>query len=161
MMKAKGCATIKAPCHVHWSESERMAVVQIGKAASSTLGHFFKKTFEDAEMRDCARLPRDAIVGAFFRDPVEHFFSGYEEAVYRLVNQVGRRAQDDMVPAKISQDITGYNDRLKYWEGSKTATQTFHDYVLHGHKVERPLIHTCTGTARVWRISRGSTGSAV
>ena len=163
MMNVQYCATIKAPCHVRWSESERIAVLSNPKAGSTTLGWLFEKTFEDAQLRNCKGLPKDTVVGAFFRDPVERFFSGYDEAVYRSItgqyNERNYRRRE--VPAMIRQDIEGYNDWHKYWEGSKTATQTFHDYVLHGQKVERPLIHTCTGRARVWRISRGSTGSAM
>ena len=152
-MKAKGCATIKASCNVHWSESKKIAMAQIAKAASSTVGQLFKKTFEYAEMKPCAGLPRDAIIGAFFRDPVEHFFSAYEEAIYRIVNKARSRAKDDMVPAMIRQDIKGYNDWLKYWEGSKTATETFHDYVLHWHLVERPFDkHLYCQSSRVERL---------
>ena len=137
----KGCATIKAPCYVHWSEREKIAVLQIAKAGSSTLRWLFEKTFEDAKSRPCKGLPRDrdTVVGAFFRDPVERFFSGYDEAVYRCVGPKEYKGREDEVPVMIRQDIEGYNNWHKYWEGSKTATQTFHDYVLNGHNVESPF----------------------
>ena len=149
---AKDCATIKAVCNVHWSESKKIAVVQIGKAASMTLGKLFKNTFEDAEMRACAGLPKDAVVGAFLRDPVELFFSGYEEAINRIsINQ--DKGREDKVPAMIFQDIKGYNDSRKYWEESKTATQTFHEYVLHGHNVAKPFdTHLIQQSSRVAQL---------
>ena len=152
-MKFQNCTTFKAPCFVHWSESERIAVLQNPKAGSSTLRWLFEKTFEDAKMRTCKGLPKDTLVGAFFRDPVEHFFSAYDEAVFRSIGKYDGR--EDEVPAMIRQDIEGYNDWHKYWEGSKTATQTFHDYVLNGHKVERPFnVHLEQQSSRVVRLER-------
>ena len=156
MIIDKGCVTIKASCKVHWSKSERIAVVQIGKAASSTLAMLFKKTFEDAEVIACEELSKEAVVGAFFRDPVERFFSGYDEAVYRSIGQMKNKGKVDMVPAMILQDIKGYDDWHKYWEGSKTATQTFHEYVLHGHNVEKPFdVHLVQMSSRVADLKRG------
>ena len=156
-MNVQFCVTVKAPCFVRWSESERIAVLSNPKAGSTTLGWLFEKTFEDAKLRKCKGLPNDTVVGVFFRDPVERFFSGYDEAVYRCVKgEYNKRNYGRWyMPAMIHKDIEGYNDWHKYWEGSKTATQTFHDYVLNGHMVERPFnTHMHQQSSRVAGLER-------
>lgn len=84
-------------CHKHapivWTPKHKLAYMKVPKAASTAFSYFFKKHFSDAEETTPDKLPKDAYLFTFVREPFEQKLAGFAEV--DLKTQAGKETKLD------------------------------------------------------------------
>lgn len=144
---------------IDWLPEFALGFLHIPKCASSSIHALLEVTFGGYCKISGERLPPDAFVVAFLRDPVERFLSGYEESLFRAMRYGNESDTFERMRKRVPwitdrlgpYNHTGTDASSKFWDDKPFAEQTFDQFVRTPiYDSQMPMdVHSATQSALV------------